>query len=261
MHFLLVANSGSGKSTLLKQIEKLHPAHPKVYTNITNAGLVGTITENQAIPGAAWDSYMRPLLIDEFMISHKTSALDNINGLLQILEHGEYRKKIGMTCFPVKEEKKGGYYWMVDRGEIAVRTKLNAIIVTMRKLEHARNPATEALVSRCIPFWWNISQNEIEEMLKGKMLFDLDMNALKKDKNRVVEIQTDDYLRILNYVITFGIDKELLARAVCDCCRAYAVFGMHNENVYKIICELKQEFINKRKDFYHQKTFNIVGES
>jgi energy-coupling factor transporter ATP-binding protein EcfA2 len=255
LHLLIVAESGAGKSTLLRNIANLYPkkARPEVYTDITNAGLVGSISKDgEIILGGAAEAFMKPLLIDEFTMQDKLERSAAMNGMLQILESGYYTKKVG---FRGRGEDKNlgnpsGYYFRVKDGTISVRTKTVGILATMRRLERSLNPATDALVSRCIPFVWKILKEEIIEMLHGKTLIKpIDVSKKFKD----VVISKDDYERILNFVIANVESKHILARAVCDCCRVFAILGNHDEGLYKMVCDLKKAFEESRVEYFMEK--------
>jgi len=257
IHFLLIAESGSGKSALLSDISNSwHGVRkPPVWSSLTNAGLVGTLSKNgEMIPGAAHECDGGLFLIDEFVISNDFEQSSNMNGILQIAESGKFTKAIGYAAKPdSKHGRVAGSYFRVKSGMVELNVKVGMIFTTMRRLERSKNPAIDAFASRCVPFFWNITQQEIDEMMMGKMLIrKIESEFVKKGLIDVV-IPQEDYLRIFEYVRGQGLNKNLFARCVTDCCRVFAAKGNeHEEGLYKLVCDLKKSFENARIDYFRQ---------
>jgi len=261
INLLWVGRSGSCKSTMLQQIADAFPSNPrpKVFTNMTGAGLVGTIEDGEFITGAAWECLNKPLLIDEFKIDVNKAMLGSLDGLLQILEQGTYDKKIGKRCSRF-EKKDGKYYCIADNGMISVKTRLCGIVATMRKLEASGSVATDALLSRCIPFYWTPSVNELQMIANGIPVYNAINPKILKEKVRDVTISCEDYRHINNFVFAYGLDPNLILRALGDCCRVFAIIGRHNDEFYKLICDLKQDFQIRHKEAREEIAKNAADE-
>jgi hypothetical protein len=236
MHLFLRANTGSFKSTILRELA----GYFKVGTIelITNAGLVGTIDKNMnVIPGEAWRIRNKLLLLDEFNIEGDSSC---VAPLLSLLEDQHYKKAIGRMANEQKEAD-NDLFFEVKKGEMHVRTRFSCVICSMRKIQKNRSVNIEALLSRCVVVPYSLNDNEIEHVMNGHSLLTIKKCPFKKPFD--VTIKAKDYKQILKSVKGYpGLDiQKQYARTVGDCCRAFAVLGKHDEQVYFLITKLHQE--------------------
>jgi hypothetical protein len=250
LHFMILAHSGVGKSSLLDQIEKIEGS--EVYTEITGPGLIGSVDRkmgNAVVSGAAWDNRGRLLILDEFRIGYKDN--DAIHPLLQLMERGFYKKKIGLMSQTVDFKEPEGspdpdYFFAVKDGELRLKTRFGAIMASMRDLENDMRSEIMALISRCIPFRWSATTEELSDIANGVQLF-----IPEKFKIKIVDvvISKKDYSKIKKYVDDIHLDQKIYLRTIGDCCRAFAVIGKHDDAVYDLICRLKIEAQAKHDDY------------
>jgi hypothetical protein len=240
LHLFISSPYGEFKSTLLNEISNAYPS--KLYTNLTFPSLIGSIDRDtkQIMPAAAWECRNKIMLLDEYMATRPSLVSE---ALLQLLESQYYSRKVAMYSAN-KEEVEGDLYFRVRDGNIEVKTRFSCIIATMKNIRKAREYGFKALLSRCVPIRYELTKDEIEQVLDGKLLFKKEEYDVEED----VVISTSDYMKIreiLNrHIEERGIKgvEEVYARAVGDCCRAFAVLQKHDEQLYKDILELKVTF-------------------
>ncbi|MEO0303947.1 MAG: hypothetical protein ABIM64_01665 [candidate division WOR-3 bacterium] len=235
IHFFLRANTGSFKSSILRELAQNF--HVDVIEMITQAGLVGTIDKNMnVIPGEAWNSRNKILLLDEFNLEGNSSC---ISPLLSLLEDQTYKKVVGRFALE-KKERDGDLFFEVKAGELKMKTRFSCIICSMRKIEKNRSMNIEALLSRCVVYSYDLSYEEMNEILLGKKILKIEKTHLNSLTD--VVISNSDYHHILEIVRSYpGFDyKRQYARTVCDCCRAFAVLRKHDEKTYNLLTMLRQ---------------------
>jgi len=236
IHLFLRAETGSVKTTILSEISRNFKS--KIVPDITSPGLVGTIDKNQnVIPGACWESRKSLLLLDEFSTNGNSNCVD---ALLPLLDPQEYSKRFGRSAMP-KKEKDGNLFFNVDSGKMDIKTRFSCIIASMKDMHKSRSKAVEALVSRCITIKYALTEDELEAILDGKKLMKFDKCGIKKSYD--ARISLSDYKEIRDCVKSYpGLDKQKhYLRTVGDCCRAFAVLGKHDPQVYFMITKLHQE--------------------
>jgi hypothetical protein len=240
LHLLISAPFGEMKSTILREISQLYPS--KIITDLTFPSLVGSIdrTTKQIIPAAVWECRNRLMLLDEYTATRESLVT---RALLQLLEDQYYSRKIATYSADLNEED-SDLFFKVKSGNIEVKTRFSCIIATMRNIERAGEQVFRALVSRCIPIRYEMSEEEIKQVLEGRKL----IYPEKFDVEEIVEIPTEEYKRIIE-VVSEEIKrsngrnaKQVFARAVCDCCRVFAVLGKHDEELYRTIVRLKARY-------------------
>lgn len=240
LHLLISSPFGGFKSTLLSEILSAYPG--KIFTHLTFPALIGSIDRStkQIIPAAAWECRNKLMLLDEYT---STRAGLVSEALLQLLENQYYSRKIATYSADLIEEDED-LYFKVKSGNIEVKTRFSAIFATMKNIEKARECTFRALLSRTIPIRYEMSLDEINQVLDGKLIF-------KPEKYNVSSetiIEAEDYLYIRN-VINQEIKKQklnkverILARVIGDCCRVFAVLGRHEDSLYKDILTLKYTY-------------------
>lgn len=240
LHTFISAPFGEFKSELLDQVADHYES--KKLDDISFASLVGSIdkTTKQIIPAAAWEARNKLLLLDEFTATRPSKFS---NALLQLMEDQRYSRKIA-TYSANGIEKDKDLFFKAEDGNITLRTRFAAIVATMKNVRKSREYMFKALLSRCIPIRYELSLEEINQVLDGKPIFAKE----NYDPEEGVRIDTSDYQHIrevleeeiknrkLNRV------EEIYARTVGECCRIYAVLGKHDEELYKDVLKLKSEF-------------------
>jgi len=241
LHIIISAPFGEMKSTILREIAQFYPS--KIITDLTFPSLVGSIdrTTKQIIPAAVWECRNKLMLLDEYTATRETLVT---RALLQLLEDQYYSRKIATYSADLNEEE-DDLFFKVKSGNIEVKTRFSCIIATMRDIRRAREQIFRALISRCIPIRYEMSKEEINQVLEGKKL----IFPEKFDVKEIVEVSTQDYERIIE-VVNDEIErndmrnaKQVLARTVCDCCRIFAVLGKHDEKLYRTIVRLKTQYV------------------
>jgi len=236
MHLFLRAETGSVKTTILSEIAKNFKV--QVVPDITSAGLVGTIDKSMnVIHGACWQSRKKILLLDEFSTDGQSNC---VQALLPLLESQAYEKRFGRTALP-NNDKDGDLYFKVDSGLMSIKTRFACIIASMKDMSKSRSKIVEALISRCVTVKYKLSDDELEAILDGKKIMKFDKCGIKKPFD--ARITLDDYKQIRDVVKLYpNLDKnKAYLRTVGDCCRAFAVLGKHEPNIYFMITKLHQE--------------------
>ncbi|MFC1506515.1 hypothetical protein ACFLQ6_05520 [Thermoproteota archaeon] len=237
LHIILQSGPGSLKSTILEEIGVKH--NVTSYSYVSYAAMIGTIdpSTGDSLPGLVWMTRNKPLLLDEFKTGERgdTGSLDV---LLGVLESGRYKRKVGQRTRPFNKED-GELYYRVKDGEIEVKTRFPCIIATMKNLDMSRSIKYPALTQRCIPIRFNLSENEIDDILQGKQFY---KHQEFKVKNEVT-ISRKDYDKILEIARKIRSNnpdfQNVYARAVGDICRITAILGKIDLQLTLLVCYMK----------------------
>jgi hypothetical protein len=236
LHLFLRADTGSVKTTIMSEIARNFKC--QVVPDITGSGLVGTIDKNMnVVPGHAWLSRNKLLLLDEFSVDGNSSS---VLPLLALLENQCYEKHFGRFA-QAKKEKDKDLIFEVGAGFMRMKTRFSAIISTMKMIGKSRSESIEALLSRCIVIKYSLSKEELDKILDGERLMKFEKCEFKKPFD--AKIKLADFMKIrecVNQYPALNEHKHYL-RIVGDCCRAFAVLGKHDEQVYFLITKLHQE--------------------
>jgi len=237
LHVLLQSRTGNMKTTILEEIGRAYNVTP--YSYATYAAMIGSIdrTTGQFIPGLAWETRKKPLLLDEFRTGERGDA-GAIDVLLGVLESGHYKRKIAVPCRLI-EEKDGPLFYRVENGEIEVQTRFPCIIATMKNLDMARSEKVRALTQRCIPIRYDLPDEVVDAALGGSTLY----HSERQSPPEQVVINRRDYERIIELARQTRSSsqrfREVYARSVGDLCRIFAVLGHHDTQLYRLVCYLK----------------------
>lgn len=221
IHAYIQAPKSSFKSTVLKAIAAQQGTG--VLTDLSFAGLVGSIDKDtrQVVPAAAWDFRNKVLLFDEWAETFERKV--TINALLQFTEGGYYSRKIARASAPVHLKDKK-LYFRADNGMFEIQTRVSVVMATMHNLLRSTARETQALISRCIPYEFKLSDAEIDAVLEGQPLVEL--SCLKPKETEVV-IPSETYRKILD--LCKGRRSTAYPRMVGDVCRAWALVGWDTE--------------------------------
>lgn len=238
MHLILCGISGTTKSTVITQIGRKKKIMP--LTSITAASLVGSIDKEtkQVLSGFAWKRRNSIILLDEISFNLLSPKDKNVlDVLLQLMENQEYSKGISMFSSPF-QEKDDDLFFIAEKGQIDVKTRIAFIIGTMHDLFKTQSLQIIALVSRSIPFSLEMSSDEVKSIADGKRIY-IDLKFTPK---RDVIISVKDYERIRAFADNHDCHKDIYLRTIGDMCRAFAVMGEHDDSIYNMIIALKNEF-------------------
>jgi hypothetical protein len=264
---LLRAPIGNTKSTFLNVVashgKKDSEPRRKILTEITRAGLVGTIdTKTQTfIPGYAWTTRKDIGLLDEFNPSGASfyDRKDAEGALLQLLEDGRYEKKIGVYVKRF-EEREGDSYCIADNGQISVKTSFPCIIATMKRFERMRSDFTKGLVSRTIPYSFSMSVEEMRDMIVNGHAFEIETKEVTPSTtiNDSLSCDIADFVKqILDTLQSehekkghtgeyeAKVSQQIFLRTFGDCCRAYSIFDRFDRELFEKICKWKFEAQSK----------------
>lgn len=239
LHFMLLSDPGNIKSTVLSEVAKIHNISP--YASVTYPGLVGSVQSRGGvvIPGAAWESRNKIMLLDEFNPKHEMMI-----ALLRVLEDQQYKRKLGFKSIKVNK-RDGDLYFKAKDGVVELKTRIACIIASMMHLEYSLRESTQALVSRCVPFRFIPSIELLSNIARGGKIYKYTNYEIKYTENdkHSITINEDDYMKIVEFIENEKLDKKIFMRSVGDCCRAFAVLSKHDYDLYKLICGLKQRAI------------------
>jgi len=241
MHFIILSEPGNIKSTVISEIARVHNITP--YASVTFPGLVGTVykTGKKPITGCAWESRNKIMLLDEFNPKEETMI-----ALLRVLEDQQYKRQLGTGKETKTNLHDDDLYYMVKNGVIELKTRTSCVLGSMMYLEYSTRKSTQALLTRCVPYRFKPTIEELREISMGKKLYTHDnINPIftENDKHCIV-IQENDYVSIVDFVMKEKVDNQIFMRAIGDCCRCFAVLGKHDYDLYNIICKLKQRAMN-----------------
>lgn len=256
LHVLLRAPVGQAKSTIMSQIGAA--VNSKVITEVSRAGLVGSLDGKtmQIIHGAAWECRNNLLLLDEFTFGKKQEGWEVF---LQLLEAQMWSKRIGIYSSD-SETVDGDLYYNVKKGAIDVKTRFACIIATMKDFRFYRGQNFRALVTRCVPYNFDLTEEDISRILNGELLFKLDKKIEKEPFVDEVRIDQQKYLKIKRYVMNKlkveckdeNTRKEIIMRTVGDCCRFYAATGNNTTRHFRDIIQWKSKTHGMIGQFYGQ---------
>lgn len=238
MHLLLLAPIGQIKSTILSQIAG--QTKREVITEITRAGLVGSLDSKtiQIIPGTAWECRNSLMILDEFSFGRKKEGWEVF---LQLLESQSWGKRIGMFSADQRIEDED-LYFNVGKGRIDLKTRFSCIVATMKNFEFQRGQNFRAFVSRCVPFTFNLKEEDLDKIAEGKKLY----KVYKYSPEPVVYIKNSKYKQIkrtvwkeLKKCSLEYVRKELFLRSLGDCCRIYAATGKNDSDIFEKVTSWK----------------------
>jgi len=232
INLFIFGEIGSTKSTLLNQISKKTNCK-KPFTDLTYPALIGSIDKltRQLLIGACWECKNSLLLLDEFDFGKRNK--DDIRTLLQLIEGGEYNKKLAAFSSPTEEIDEDLFY-SFKNGEFNVKTRFSLIIVTMKYPYNSQNQELKALVSRCITLPFYPKKEILKAIAHGEPLFSF-KDLTPKEKEIIVFKK--DYKKIVDYVDNKNDGTNYL-RIIGDCVRVFAVLKKHNLKMYDLIIKL-----------------------
>lgn len=229
INLLIYGSIGSTKSTLLNQIAKKTQCL-KPFTDLTYPALIGSIDKltRQLLIGSCWECRNSLMLLDEFDFGKRKK--DDIRVLLQLIEGGEYGKKLASFSAPTKEIDEDLYY-SFENGTFNVKTRFSLICATMKYPYNSQNMEFKALVSRCIALPFYPDKKELKRIANGYPIFKfVDLTPA----NPIVKISKKNYDYILNYIDERSNGNNYL-RTIGDCVRTFAVLKEHRTDLYDLI--------------------------
>ena len=247
IHPFLRAPTGSAKSTLLKMVKDAFPEALTIDT-ATAAGMVGSIDKNRSfVPGAAWEARNKMILLDEFHFLRRSDWVV----FLKLLEDQRYSKKTGQ--FVAEQDlTDDDLYLRVKNGYVDMKTRFTAVMATMRPFEKFYTQHFKALMTRCIPYEYELTLHELEEIAKGAFQFKLKDYYVSKEeiyvhwreykeirefvKERMLPTKycRDNFLRIVGdvtriHVIHHNLDRPILNNLIWWKLDAYRKIGRYRK--------------------------------
>lgn len=229
LNLFIYGQIGSTKSTLLKEIAKKTKSK-QPYTDLSYPALIGTVDKmtRQLIVGASWECRNSLLLLDEFNFSKQNK--DDLRALLQLIEGGEYNKKLASFSSPMEETDEDLKYNFLN-GEFNIKTRFSLIIATMKYPYRSQNQELQALASRSICLSWYPDKKEILKLAQGHSLFKF-VDKTPKSLSKTIKKKDWDY--ILKFVEE-KTDSPNLIRIVGDCARIFVIESKHRKDLYDLI--------------------------
>ncbi len=230
LNLFLYGQIGSTKSTLLKQISK-QTKSKKPFTDMTYPALIGSVDKmtRQLIIGASWECRNSLLLLDEFDFNKKNK--DDLRALLQLVEGGEYNKKLASFSTPC-EEIDDDLSYHFNNGEFNIKTRFSLIVATMKFPYRSQNKELQALASRSICLAWYPDKKELIKLAQGHSLFKFEDKTPQKLEQKIKKKDWDKIIKFVEKTKTHN-----LLRIAGDCARVFAIEGKHREDLYKLIIE------------------------
>jgi len=220
VHVLLTAPKGQLKSTVLRELSSFHGT--PVFTDVSFAALVGSIDKDtkQVMPAGAWHCRNNFLILDEW--NFRTDGHDDtLKALLQLTESGEFSRRLARYAAAFESDKNElPLYFMAKDGAIRVKTRFSLVLASMYDLTRRTQKDTEALISRMIPYHYEMSREELNAYAAGKEILHL---AQKENVPLEVKIKHSRYKKILSYCA--GAKDENFLRTVGDVARCFAIYG------------------------------------
>ena len=222
---------GSTKSTLLKQISK-HTKCKEPFTDMSYPALVGSIDKmtRQLIVGACWECRNSLLLLDEFDFAKRNK--DDVRALLQLIEGGDYNKKMASFSSP-SEEIDDDLKYNFKNGEFNIHTRFSLVIATMKYPYRSQNMEIRALASRSICLPWYPTTEEVYKLGQGYSLFNFE-DKTPKNLDAIIKKKDWDYL--------LGLAEKTkspnMLRIAGDMARVFVIEGKHRKDLYEIILKM-----------------------
>ncbi len=237
LNLILRSDPGSFKSTILHSVGEIYGVKP--YSNVTYPAMIGSINPNtgKLSPGAVWQTRNKPLLLDEFKTGERGDSLA-VDVLLGVMEHGYYKRKIGLPSIDQYEED-GPLFYRIENGEIEVKTRFPTIIATMKNWEMTRSGKYAALTQRCVPIRYSLDSDVIDAVLDGAPVF----KYHKFHPSPRITISGGGFKRLRKIAAEIREEKEefkaVYTRAIGDLCRIYAVTRNFDTELFSLVCYLK----------------------
>ena len=234
IHLILFGRIGSTKSSILYDVSK--KINTPVVTGLTTANLYGILDkEGELIPPTIWECKENFLMIDEYHLdTHNGKQRDLLNSLLSVMENPEYTKKVSYRARPFKQ-KSNNLFCKIEKGRLMVKTRFSLFLNTMMPITTSSTVELQALCSRCLCVPIYPDEKVMKEIARGKHLYLFEDLQVQKEK---VEISKEEYDAILSFVERDTINLQGYLRKIGDLCRAYAVIGKLDENVFNTILKL-----------------------
>jgi hypothetical protein len=230
---------GQFKSTIFRQVADKYPAI--ILTDVTHPKLVGSydVEQKTIVPSACWTHRNQTIILDEFYFKEGI-----INALLQLTESGTYSRAVARSLVKETNEMDGDLYFRATiDGEISIKTRFNAIIGTMHDVFRIPHVTYDALISRCVPVHYRLSNEDIKDIAEGKALF----RKIELPNNTLGRIEWNDVEHFMALLDNVNIDSTLYARSLGDLCRIYNILGQHNKALYRFVIENKMRLPRVRE--------------
>lgn len=239
IHGYIYAKYDSFKSTIVDEIKKAFPEKTVVPDKYSLPSLIGTIDQYSHAPiiPLAWRANQKLLIFDEFDRQNKGLIGEAFK---QLLEHQEYRRVLGYpTAKPVNKPKQG---LVIKENMIWFRSQFSLLILSMDSPAFfARDNLGKALLSRMLIMQYELTNEQIYDVLKGKPIF-TKYNFPVQEK---ITVKRQDYEKILEQFQILNEGDHPEPRTLGDMVRTFAVTQEHDSKLYEIIHSLHKHEIKR----------------
>jgi hypothetical protein len=253
LNLFIDAPYGQFKTTTFREVERHYES--TILTDVTFPKLVGSydVEQKRIVPSALWTYRNKTLIFDEFFFQ---SGI--INALLQLTESGLYHRAIARSMItPTNEIDEDLYFKATVDGEISVKTRFNAVIGTMHDILRNPHVTYDALISRCVPIYYRLSNEDIKQVIAGQTLF----KKIIFQNEPLGHIEWRDIEYFEGLLDSADVDSKLYARTLGDLCRIYNILGEHNENLYQFVIENKTWLLKIRDHSMKRHGKSLKGEN
>ena len=234
VHLFLSAPKASFKSALLTEAQK---AHGGIYQiGLTYPALVGTVDKQtgELTDSLAWNARDSVLYVDEFVSGERRDSL--IKAFLPLLSEQRYARSTGLKSVSKSSNSRGNFY-RIRKGRIELRVRFVAVFASMYSIKmFAKYVSHEALLDRCIPVQYDVTNEERDAVARGEPVFDQKPYDCPKE----VTIQRKDFEHVYG-VWRERSDRVHDNRALDDCLRVFAVTQEHDDPLYRFVIDSHAE--------------------
>lgn len=253
LHLFISAPKASFKSAMLTEAQKVHGGIYQI--GVTYPALVGSVDKltGELTDSLAWNARDSVLYLDEFVTGERRDQL--IKALLPLLSEQYYARSLGLKSVEKRSTSKGNYY-RVHRGRIELRVRFVAVIATMYSVKmFAKYVSHEALLDRCVPVQYEVTNGERDEVALGGSVYD----QRPYDCPREVTVSRKDFERVYGLWKTYS-DRVHDPRALDDCLRAFAVTQEHKEPLYRFIIDSHAELDTIKAEIQQEREARLDRE-
>lgn len=250
IHLFLSAPKASFKSSMLTKAQSFHGGVYQI--GITYPALVGTVDKNsgELTDSLAWNARDSILFVDEFVSAERKDQL--IKAFLPLLTEQTYTRSIGLKSIDKSSSSHGNYY-RVHKGRIELKVRFAGIFASMYSLKmFAKYISHEALLDRCIPIQYEVTNENRDDVARGKAIFNFEPYACPKE----VTIDRKDFERVYAFWKEKSV-KDLDVRALDDCLRVFAVTQEHQNPIYRFVIESHNELDLIKEEIEKERVLRI----
>lgn len=251
LHLFISAEKSSLKSSMPMEAQS---SYGGVYQfGLTFPALVGSIDKQTGMltDSLAWEARDKVLFVDEF-ISTAGRKDELIKAFLPLLSDQVYSRSIGLKSVDKASQSRGNWF-RLHKGRIELRVRFVAVFATMYSLKMGcRFKSHEALLDRCIPIEYKVTNDDRDAIAKGRTVFDHRPYKCPEE----VTVGRKDFDRIYDlWKKHSGKVHDL--RALDDCLRSFAVTQKHSDPLYRFIVDSHAELDAIKEDIERERMMRV----